>query len=118
MARLDKLQTHILVCNHKKCLKAGAREVKRELLDTLKEHGLRRQVMVTNVDCLDQCSRAPMVCVYPDGIWYKEVDEAAARAIIEQRYGRGDSLKRHILRDAAEGSDDTQKDEDEEVKAN
>lgn len=57
-----------------------AKEFKR----ALKERGLRRSVMMTNVKCLGQCGRGPVVAVYPAGLWYGRVDETGARAIVEQ----------------------------------
>lgn len=108
MARLEKLTTHILVCKHKSCLKAGARNVTRELRTAIKEQGLRREVMVTDVDCLDQCARGCIVCVYPQGIWYQKVDVAAAREIIEQHIKRGKVLNQHLLHDVQRVKDSKQ----------
>jgi (2Fe-2S) ferredoxin len=39
------------------------------------------------------------MCVYPDGVWYKEVDSATARAIVEDHIVRGQIVKRHLLHD-------------------
>lgn len=99
MSRLEKVATHILVCRHKSCEKAGAREVVKEIRTTLKEHGWRRRVIISNVECLDQCSRAAIVCVYPQGVWYEEVDTEMAREIIEEHVIKNLPLKRHLLHD-------------------
>jgi len=99
MSRLKKTVAHILVCNHKHCLKNGARDSIKELRGTLREHELRRFVMVSTVECLDQCSHAPVMCVYPDGVWYKEVDSTTARAIVEEHIVRGQIINRHLLHD-------------------
>lgn len=104
MARIEKITTHILVCKHKTCCKRGAKEVERALRETVKEHGLRREVLITGVDCLDQCSRAPLACVYPDGVWYEKLDETAARALIENHVLRHRVLEHHILHDFSEAA--------------
>ncbi len=102
MSRLKKTVAHVLVCNHKHCIRRGARESMKELRGCLKEHGLRRSVMVTTVECLDQCSNGPVMCVYPDGAWYGEVDEECARRIVNEHLLRGRTVDRHLLHDMAE----------------
>ena len=106
MSRLEKVATHILVCRHKSCEKAGAREVVKEMRATLKEHGWRRRVMISNVACLDQCSHAAIVCVYPQGAWYEKVDTEMARGIIEEHVIKKTPLKRHLLHDLNEAEND------------
>ncbi|MGB7925469.1 MAG: (2Fe-2S) ferredoxin domain-containing protein [Pyrinomonadaceae bacterium] len=99
MPHLKKLDAHLLVCVHKTCRKQGSRLAARELKRTLKAHGLRRSVLVTKVDCLDQCGRGPVVVVYPDGVWYGKVDEASARQIVEQHIKEGRIDERNVLHD-------------------
>lgn len=105
MSRLKKTVAHILVCNHKHCLKRGARDSIKELRNALREHDLRRYVMVSTIECLDQCSHAPVMCVYPDGVWYKEVDPATARAVVEEHLVRNRIIIRHFLHDIKEAGD-------------
>jgi len=102
MSRLNKSVAHILVCDHKHCIKRGARECIKQLRTSLREHGLRRSVVVTTVECLDECDDGPVVCVYPDGIWYRDVDENCARDIIEQHLIRNRLVSRHVMYDMAE----------------
>lgn len=86
MTRLKKLTAHVLVCTHKTCLKQGAKESAKELKHALRDGGLRRQVMVTEVDCLDQCGDGPVMVIYPDGVWYKNVGERCARQIVAAHF--------------------------------
>jgi (2Fe-2S) ferredoxin len=102
MSRLKRAIAHILVCDHKHCLKRGARESMKELRTTLREHELRRSVLVTTVECLDQCNDGPVVCVYPDGIWYREVDGECARRIVEEHLLHGRTIDRHVMHDMAQ----------------
>lgn len=102
MPRLKNTLAHILVCSHKHCLKRGARESMKELRTALREHELRRSVLMTTVECLDQCSDGPIMCVYPDGVWYREVDGECARRIIEEHLIGGRTVDRHVMHDMAE----------------
>ena len=105
----------MLVCAHKHCIKQGGRETGRELKRALKELGPDRRVMITAVDCLDQCDDGPVVVVYPEGVWYGAVDEHAAREIAEQHVGRGQIVERKVLHvlpgnkeSATEGTESTE----------
>lgn len=102
MSRLKKTVAHILVCDHKHCLKRGARASIKELRASLREHELRRHVLVSTIGCLDQCSDGPVMCVYPEGIWYREVDAVTARAIVDEHIVRGQIIDRHLLHDITE----------------
>ncbi len=105
MSGLKNLRTHILVCEHKTCLKRGGRESTKELKHTLKESGLHKQVLVTKVDCLDQCEHGPVMAVYPDGVWYGEVDAACAREIVGLHIKHKHIIKRKVLRDMRDVDD-------------
>lgn len=93
MSSLKKLKTHILVCSHKDCLNQGGKNSLKELKHALKERDLREHVLITKVDCLDQCGRGPVMVVYPDGVWYGGVDEKRARAIVEKHFDKGSDVK-------------------------
>lgn len=97
MSKLKKINQHILVCEHKTCLKQGGRETAKELKHALKDAGLTKEVMLTKVDCLDQCGNGPVVVIYPDGVWYGDVDEREARRIIEKHIASGELIEDKIL---------------------
>ena len=99
---LKRIVAHILVCDHKHCHKRGSRECAKEMRARLKEQGLRRSVLVTSVGCLDACDDGPVVCVYPDGVWYREVDAEIAKRIIDDHIVRGQIVKRGVLCDLSE----------------
>jgi NADP-reducing hydrogenase subunit HndC len=99
MSGLKKLGAHVLVCVNKTCRKQGARRAAKGLKRALKAHDLRRIVMVTEVDCLDQCGRGPLVVVYPDGVWYGKVDEERASEIVEQHIKEGRVVEQNVLHD-------------------
>ncbi len=98
MPRLKKITHHILVCTHKHCLKMGGREAGKELKQALKDHGLRERVLVTAVDCLDQCGAGPVVVVYPEGVWYGGIDGESARQIVKRHIGGGEIVARKVMR--------------------
>lgn len=100
MAGLKKIRKHVFVCEDKDCARGGGREALKELKGALKEAGLREQVLVTKVNCFDQCEHAPVFVVYPEGVWYGEVDGRGAREIAERHIRDGGTAARcRVLRD-------------------
>ena len=82
-------KTHIFVCGSFRA--AGAQGVchKKEsarLLQYFTEEAGDRglaDVMVSSTGCMKLCDHAPVVIVYPQGYWYKSVNEEAADAILD-----------------------------------
>jgi sirohydrochlorin cobaltochelatase len=106
LSSLKKIEAHVLVCKHKTCLRQGGKRSAKALRRALKEHGLKRRVMVTPVKCLDQCGRGPVMVVYPDGVWYGGVDEEAARQIVASRFSDGRPLEKRILHDMRDNAEE------------
>ena len=102
VSKLRKINAHVLVCQHKTCLKQGGKASIKALKRTLKERELRSEVMVTKVKCLDQCGRGPVMVVYPDGVWYGGVDEEAARRIVTEHLAEGRAVEDRVLHDMRE----------------
>jgi (2Fe-2S) ferredoxin len=102
VSKLRKISAHVLVCRHKTCLKQGGKRSARALKRALKERGLRDEVMVTKVKCLDQCGRGPVMVVYPEGVWYGGVDKECAHKIVTEHLEKGLTVEKRVLRDMRE----------------
>lgn len=104
VAGLKKIRTHVLVCEHKDCERRGGREAYKALKESLRERGARGRVLVTRVDCLDQCDDGPVMVVYPEGVWYGRVDAHCAREIAARSAGEAHDPKAcRVLRDMSRG---------------
>lgn len=102
MAKLNKVEKHLLVCEHKDCEKRGGRDVYKSLKNALKEEGLRERVLISRAGCLDQCDEGPVVVVYPEGVWYGRVDGRGAREIVARQVAEGRAAPCRVLRDLRE----------------
>ena len=101
MPGLKKIRKHVIACEGKDCEKRGGREALREMKSALRKLDLRDGVLITRVDCLDQCEHAPVMVVYPDGVWYGGVGEQGGREIAARQIAEGSRAERgcEVLRD-------------------
>ncbi len=82
-------QKHLFVCVHTRdngeacCSKAGE-----EIFECLKayvnENGLKGKIRVSRSGCFDFCAQGPNVMVFPDYIWYRNVQKEDVEKIIQE----------------------------------
>ena len=81
---------HVFICTNGNCAPTQAGEQLRQQFMALnREHNLNKlhnpeRVKCTLSDCLGVCSDGPILTVYPDGIWYHHVDQAALERIYRE----------------------------------
>ncbi|MCS6809581.1 MAG: (2Fe-2S) ferredoxin domain-containing protein [Candidatus Kapabacteria bacterium] len=94
----SSIACHILCCTGSSCKKRGAAEVLEMLKKELKEEGLHEYVHITKTHCNNLCEHSPILMVYPDGIWYKQMTPKRIKKLVQQHIRRGAPLKKYILR--------------------
>src|ERR1044072_8608139 len=78
------IRHHVFVCTGKSCSARDSAEVKEAFERELKERGLlfgkeakgknpKGRIIVTECASVGFCSFGPTVLVYPDGVWYAQV---------------------------------------------
>lgn len=72
--------------------------VYRRLQELVLRHGVAWDVLVTRTLCLSTCRDGPSVVVYPEGVWYGGVTEAAAEEIFHEHLVAGRPVERYRLR--------------------
>jgi sirohydrochlorin ferrochelatase/(2Fe-2S) ferredoxin len=81
-------ETHVAVCTNRTCAASGAPAVLERLRQETRDSELS-DVRITRTSCLDQCGEGPIVAVYPDGIWYGDVDPEDTGQLVSQHLDRG-----------------------------
>lgn len=100
---MGQYKYHVFVCAlGKDCGKAGGMEVFQAMKREVREARLGDEVRINKAGCMDQCGHGPMVVVYPQDVWYSEVDEKAGRKIVK-RHLKGGEVVRSKLYGAAPG---------------
>ncbi len=91
---------HIFVCQGKRCLAKGGEEVIEVVKERIKKEGLKEKVIVSRSGCLKVCKETdqegmfcPVVVVYPEGVWYREVKVADVEKIVERHIKAGEVVE-------------------------
>lgn len=102
------LKHHVFVCNGKSCAAVGSSEVKEAFARELESRNLRQgkeskgrnpmgEVVLTDCGSVGFCSIGPCVLVYPEGIWYAQVNADDVPEIIEEHLEKGNVVERLAL---------------------
>jgi (2Fe-2S) ferredoxin len=70
------------MCSGFTCNKKGSEENIAALRACIKDNSLEAQVHTIKTLCTGQCESGPMMLVYPEGVWYKEIDVRRAEGVI------------------------------------
>jgi len=81
-------ERHAFVClGGKSCPALGSEAVFAALKAKVADASLRDRVRVNKAGCMSQCGNGPMVCLYPDNVWYAGVRPEDADAIFAHLCG-------------------------------
>lgn len=86
---MKKPSHHIFVCSSFRvngeakgvCQKKDSGSLIQYLEDEISDRGL--DALVSTTGCLNLCNNGPVMMIYPDNYWYKEVNEEAIDEILD-----------------------------------
>ncbi len=89
---MPAFERHVFVCHNTRpaeaprpsCTADGKSELHTRLQQLSRAAGLADKVRINKSGCLDQCEHGPTVVVYPDAVWYGNVQPDDAAAIVEE----------------------------------
>jgi NADP-reducing hydrogenase subunit HndC len=102
------LRRHVFVCNGKSCSAAGSADVKAAFERELKAKNLQYgkaskgrnpngSVLLTDCGSIGFCAIGPAVLVYPESVWYAQVQAEDVPEIIEEHLEKGKIVERLAL---------------------
>ena len=100
--RLPAFERHVFVCHNTRpadaprpsCTSDGKSDLHARLQQLTKEAGLGGRVRINKSGCLDQCEHGPTVVVYPEAVWYGNVQPDDADAIVQEHLVGGRPVER------------------------
>lgn len=91
-------ECHVLFCMGPRCTALGAGELWHRLVRKRQDDGaLRKRVMLLQTSCQYPCNHGPLMIVYPDGLWYGRLDEAALDRILDEHLPAGTVDEAHLV---------------------
>jgi (2Fe-2S) ferredoxin len=104
---LPVFERHVFVCQNVRpegaprpsCTSDGKSELHTELQQRTKAAGLSGRVRINKSGCLDQCEHGPTVVVYPEAVWYGNVQASDAAEIVEEHLIGGRPVERLRIAD-------------------
>ena len=99
---MPAFERHVFVCTNTRpegaprtsCSPDGKTELLAQLQQAAKAAGLGARVRVNKSGCLDQCEHGPTVVVYPEGVWYGNVQPGDAAEIVQEHLVDGRPVER------------------------
>lgn len=89
---LTKVGKIIFMCSGYTCQKRGGDASILALRKRIEQECLQEQVHTIKTLCTGQCESGPIMFVYPDGVWYQQIDESRAESIISRHIMQGELL--------------------------
>ena len=87
---MGQCKHHVFVCTAgRHCGRDGAHDVYSALKTGVKDVGLKGAIRVNQAGCTNQCGHGPTAVVYPDDVWYANVNVTGARLILRDHLVAG-----------------------------
>lgn len=99
-AVLRPYSRHVLVCTGQSCADGRGMQVYEYLKVRIKELQLHQgsaRIERSRCHCLGVCAGGPIAVVYPEGVWYRGVDESVMEKIIQEHLIQGRPVSEFIL---------------------
>ena len=78
-----KYDKHIFICKNDRgenstrqsCGRCGGLDIRKEFVSLINAAGLKGKIRANKSGCLDLCEQGPEIVIYPQGLWYLNVEK-------------------------------------------
>jgi len=99
---MEFYSSQILICGDTGCTCLESLSLYKVLKAELKKHNLEHDIEVFKTGCLGLCELGPVIIVYPEGTFYKQVKTEDLNELVEEHFVKGRILER-LLYEGLEG---------------
>jgi len=82
-------RANVLICGGTGCTSSESLEVIRAMTGELSRRGLEKEVRVVQTGCRGFCAMGPVMMIYPEGIFYCQVQPRDVQTIVEETLVKG-----------------------------
>ena len=94
-------RSHVLVCGGTGCTSSGSTQIIQNLEEELKKNGLEEEVAIVKTGCHGLCAKGPIMVVYPDAVFYSQVQPEDVAEIVSEHLLKGRKVERLIYDETA-----------------
>ncbi|MCD6302509.1 MAG: NAD(P)H-dependent oxidoreductase subunit E, partial [Anaerolineae bacterium] len=87
-------RANVMVCAGTSCQASGSKSVYEALVEEIARRGLDGEVQVLQTGCRGLCSMGPVMVVYPEGIFYCQVQAEDVPELVEETLVKGRVVER------------------------
>ncbi len=91
----------VLLCFGSGCVSAGAKKIKQELQKQVREFGIESEVNIIETGCMGPCDFGPLMLIYPEGVFYKQLKPEDMKEVVEEHFVKGRVVERLLMRDGS-----------------
>jgi len=99
-----KFEKHVFICTNqrkegerKSCGEQCGMDLVKAFKKSLKEKGLKEKIRAQRAGCLDACDFGPSMVVYPEGIYYGNVQLSDVEEIVKEHLTANRPVERLLI---------------------
>ncbi|RCW49258.1 MULTISPECIES: NADH-quinone oxidoreductase subunit NuoF [unclassified Halanaerobium] len=92
-------RSHVLVCTGTGCVSSGSKNIKMALEDELAAKDLSDEIKIVETGCHGFCEKGPIMIVYPEGVFYCQVESEDVAEIVEEHLLKGRIVDRLLFKE-------------------
>ncbi|MFP4015992.1 MAG: NADH-quinone oxidoreductase subunit NuoF [Halanaerobiales bacterium] len=92
-------RSHVLICTGTGCISSGANKLKAKFQEELLNYDLVNEIKIVDTGCHGFCEKGPIVIVYPEGVFYCQVQEDDINEIVEEHLLKGRTVERLLFKE-------------------
>ncbi|MBE6753876.1 MAG: NADH-quinone oxidoreductase subunit NuoF [Ruminococcaceae bacterium] len=96
------IRSQVLICGGTGCTSSGSKAIQAAFEEQLKAKGLEDEVKIIQTGCFGLCALGPVVVVYPEGVFYKQVTAEDVTEIVSEHLYKGRIVQRLVYDDVPE----------------